>query len=180
MTFRPSRSLLRDPHGLSSVELAISAVCLVIMVLLAIDLAMMMLGNQILDRAARDATRAAAAQSTQTSAINAAKTALAMHQTDGHFVSQPVLTSTISPDFVYNDYSGTPYGQVIPPGNPNSGSVALNPTVTVTTKVQVLLPASMGFFGVSLDQGALTGGKMTFVRTYTFPIVRQSLNKTYE
>jgi len=173
------KRFLRAQRGLSSVELAVSAFALAIMTVLALDLGMMMLGNSVLDRAARDATRAAAGQRDLPTAINAAKATLAMHKTDGHFVSQPVLTATTAPDFVYNDYGGTPFGQVIPPGNPNAGSIAGNPTVTVTSRVEVLLPASLGIFGVSLDQGPLTGGKMNFVRSYTFPIVRQSLNKTY-
>src|ERR1700722_18843892 len=98
---RRTMTRVKRPNGLSSVELAASAVMLTIMVILAVDLCVLMLGNQVLDRAARDAARAAAGQSTAVNAINAATAALRMHKTDGFFVSQPALTSTSSPDFVY-------------------------------------------------------------------------------
>jgi hypothetical protein len=58
--------------------------------------------------------------------------------------------------------------------------VASNATVTVTTKVDVLPPASLGIFGLSLQQGSLLNGKMTFRRQYTFPIVKQRLNQAFE
>jgi Flp pilus assembly protein TadG len=164
---------------LSTVELAISAFALAIMTVLAVDLSVLMLGQQVLDRATRDAARAAAGQSTLANAINAAKGALLMHKTDGYFISQPVLTSTTSPDFVYQDYSGTPPGQVIPTGSPNAGQTAGNPFVSLTVQVVVRLPASFGALGVTIDQGPLTGGTMTFRRNYTFPIVKQSLNNNF-
>lgn len=170
---------MRRQRGLGTVELAISCFALTIMTLLAVDLGVLMLGNQVLDRAARDATRAAAGQSSLPSAINAAKAALAMHKTDGYFVGQPSLTNTVAPDFVYQDYAGTPPGQTIPAGNPGAGTRAGNPFVTVTTRVQVRLPASLCIFGCKLEGQDLINGDMKFLRTYTFPIVRQSLNKSF-
>lgn len=161
-------------------ELAVSAIALAIMTILAVDICVLMLGNQVLDRAARDAARAAAAQSNITNAINAATAALLMHKTDGYFVSQPTLSGTSAPQFVYQDYGGTPPGQTIPAGSPNAGQTAGNPYVTVTAQLNVRLPASLGALGVTLDQGPLTGGTMQFVRTYTFPIVKQNLNQTFE
>jgi Flp pilus assembly protein TadG len=177
MDRRPLR--LRTSRGLGSVELAISAIFLAVMTVLAVDLCVLMLGNQVLDKAARDAARAAAAQRDLNTAIKAAKAALTLHKTDGTYVSQPELTSSTAPDFVYNDYSGTPFGQPIPPGNPNAGSLAGNATVTVTSTVKVKLPASLSLFGVTLQGQDLLNGNMKFVRTYTFPIVRQSLNKEF-
>jgi Flp pilus assembly protein TadG len=169
----------RCKSGLGSVELAITCVFLTILTLLAVDLCVLMLGNQVLDRAARDACRAAAAQSSLANAINAANAALALHKTDGYFVSQPKLTATTVPDFFYQDYSGTPAGKTIPAGFPNAGSVAGNATVTVTSTVDVRLPASLAVFGVKLQGGDLVNGHMKFLRTYTFPIVRTNLNKSF-
>jgi hypothetical protein len=169
----------RDNHGLGTVELAASAFALLIMVLISIDLAVLLIGNQTLDRAARDATRAAASQNSSANAVLAARAALRMHGTPGTYISQPTLTSTSAPDFVFDDYGGTPYGEFIPAGLPNAGQRAGNATVTVTTMCDVILPANFGVIGVSTDQGALAGGKMTFRRTYTFPIVRSDLGANF-
>lgn len=170
----------RNASGLGTVELAAGAFGIMIMVILSLDVGVMMLANQVIDKAARDATRAAASQQDLATAIKAANAALATHATDGTIISQPTLTATTPPDFIYNDYSGTPPGQTIPAGMPNAGTTAGSPTVSCTVKATVLLPASLGVLGLKLDQGPLTGGKMTFLRTYSFPIVKQKLNSTYD
>lgn len=164
-------------RGLGSLELAISAFALVVMVCLCLDVGVMMLGNQVVDRAARDAARAAASQSDSASALNAAKAALASHKTDGTYITQPVLTGTSSPDFVYQDYGGAPFGQTVPP--PGSG-VAGNPFVVVNVKADVKLPAAVDCLGQFIQQGPLTGGKMTFQRQYQFPIVKQKLDSSFQ
>lgn len=174
-----SSSRLRSSTGMGTIELAASSFALLIMVLIAVDLAVLLIGRQNLDRSARDAARAAASQGTKDRAVLAAQAALALHKADGTFISNPTLTGTNAPDFVYNDFGGTPYDQVIPAGLPNAGQKAGNATVTVTTQVTVLLPASFGALGVRIDQGPLTGGKMDFQRTYTFPIVRQQLDRNF-
>ena len=173
------KGISRSQKGMGTIELAAASFALLILVLVVIDICFLLLGNQVLDRAARDAARAAGSQSTLANAINAANAALKMHETDGTFISQPTLTSTSAPDFVFQDYAGTPYGATIPQGQPGAGTTALNPTVTVTSTLQVMLPASFAVLGVHIDQGPLTGGKMTFKRTYTFPIVRQELNPAF-
>lgn len=170
----------KNARGLGTVELAAGAFGIMIMVIISLDVGVMMLANQVIDKAARDATRAAASQPDLATAIKAAQAALATHATDGTIISQPTLTGTAPPDFVYNDYSGTPPGQTIPAGFPNAGTTAGSPTVTCTVNATVLLPASLGVMGLQLDQGPLTGGKMTFRRTYSFPIVKQQLNSTYD
>ena len=175
-----SAGQVRGGKGLSSVELAASAVMMTVMVVLAVDLCVLMLGNQVIDQATRDAARAAAAQQTSANAINAAKAALAMHKTDGFFISQPKLTATVAPDFIYQDNYGTPYLSYIPAGYPGAGTqVNFIPFVQVTASVTVLLPASLSVLGVQLNQGPLTGGKMVFRRQYTFPIVKQGLNSKF-
>ncbi len=164
-------------RGMGSLELAISCFALVVMVCMCLDVGVMMLGNQVVDRAARDAARAAAGQSDAASALNAAKAALVSHKTDGTYITQPQLTNTVSPDFVYQDYGGAPFGQPVPA--PGSGTAG-NPFVVVNVKVDVKLPASVDCLGQYIEQGALTGGKMTFVRQYQFPIVKQKLDSSFQ
>ncbi len=174
---RKTRYLPSRERGMGSLELAISCFALVVMVCLCLDVGVMMLGNQVVDRAARDAARAAASQSDSASAINAAKAALASHKTDGTYITQPTLVGTTSPNFVYQDYGGAPFGQPVPA--PGSG-IAGNPFVVVNVKVDVKLPASMDCLGQYFEQGPLVGGKMTFQRQYQFPIVKQKLDSSFQ
>lgn len=136
------------------------------MACIAIDLGLMMLGNQKLDRATRDAARAAAGQPDSANALKAANAALKNHKADGWWVQDPTIEAGT---FVYQDYSGTPS----PVNN-------LNPHVELTCVTQVRLPANLTMFGLSLAQGPLATGKMEFKRHYWFPIVKQTLNATYQ
>jgi len=140
---------------------------------------LMMLGNQMLDRATRDAARAAAGQQTSANALLAAQAALKNHAADGFYVTNPTLSL---PDFKYQDWGGTPQGQIIPPGNPGQGTQAQASFVTVTATNQVSLPANLSMFSgmLSIKQGPLASGKMTFRRTYWFPIIKQQLNNAFQ
>jgi Flp pilus assembly protein TadG len=154
---------------MGSVELAITGFVGVLFACLAVDMGIMMLGNQMLDRATRDAARAAAGQPNQSLALKAANAALANHKMDGKWVQDPVIESGT---FVYQDYNGTPS----PVNNKNS-------FVELTCTTQVLLPANLSIFGgkVALgDSGDFLSGKMTFKRHYWFPIVKQTLSATYQ
>jgi hypothetical protein len=167
----------RSRLGLSALELGLGSVVIVVMVCVCLDVCILMLGNQVLDRAARNAARAAAGQSNEAAALNAARAALSAQKTDGYYVSQPVLSGTTAPDFVYQDFGGVPYGQPVPA--PGSG-LAGNPFVVVNAQCDVRLPASISFLGQEIAQGPLTGGTMRFKRQYTFPIVRQSLAPQFQ
>ncbi len=164
----------RSQVGMGSIELAITSVVGVIFTCVAMDLGVMMFGNQVLDRATRDAARAAASQTTAANAKQAALAALATHKTDGQFIGQPTLKVD---EFVFQDYGGTPAGKT----NPATGQIAQEPFVNVTATTQVLLPANVSMFagGLNLQQGPLATGKMDFRRTYYFPIVSAPLNANF-
>lgn len=157
---------VRKQSGLAALELAMISFLGIIMVCIALDLGLMMLGNQQLDRATRDAARAAASQPDAVNALKAANAVLKTHKADGFWVQDP----TIEPGtFVYQDYGGTPS----PVNNKNS-------FVELTCLTNVRLPANLTMFGLSLNQGALATGKMQFKRHYWFPIVKQTLNANYQ
>jgi len=148
-------SLKRKTHASAFIEIAISLSVMILLTALGSDLTLITLGMFLNDKACRDATRAAAQQSSSSSALTAAQTQLKVHSTDGIFISQPTLVSQSSPDFVYNDYGGNP------PANQSS-------FVTVTTTVNIKLPAPILFYGVSF----LPSGFVQFTRRYTYPIIR--------
>jgi len=147
--------------GTALIEVGISLSLLIVLAALGSDLALITFGMSLNDAACRDATRAAAQQSTSVNALSAAQTQLKIHATDGVFISQPTLVSTSSPNFVYNDYGGA--------SPPTNGS----PYVTVTTAVNVKLPAPVFFFGATF----LPNGYLQFIRSYTYPIIKE---KFYE
>jgi Flp pilus assembly protein TadG len=169
----------RKSTGMGTVELAITAILGVLFACLAVDLGVMMLGNQLLDRATRDAARAAAGQSTLADAQQAARAALSTHKGDGVYVKSPTLLLS---DFKYEDYGGTPQGKTIPAGVPGAGGVAQAAHVVVTATNEVLLPANLSWLmgSINLQQGPLATGKMPFRRTYWFPIVKSKLHQSFQ
>jgi Flp pilus assembly protein TadG len=160
----PSGSKLRSERGVQAFELGFGALAIILMTMLSLDLIMPMIGDNILDRAARDATRAAAAQADSTHALAAANAALISHKTDGFWITQPALTSTSSPDFVYQDFKGDP--------------TAGNPFVNVTCACKVRLPVNIAMFGQSFS-GPTGDGTFTFKRSYQFPIIKFQLGQSF-
>lgn len=146
----------RDDRGIGCIEVGISAFLMIALATFGLDLSLLMFGINVNDSACRDAARSAAQQSTQSKALAAAQSELKIHATDGYWISQPVLRSTTSPDFVYNDFSGNP------PANVSS-------YVTVTTTTNIRCPAPIFFFGATF----LRGGTIQCSRSYTFPIVKE-------
>ena len=132
-----------------------------VLLMMAIDITIMMLGYQLNDRACRAATRAAAQQSSAAKALAAVNAALSVHKGDGFVVTSPKL-STQPNALVYNDFNGNPYGG--------------NPTVSVCTEVTVRVPAPVVFFGQSFGASS-TGIANTwmFRRQYTYPILDVNL-----
>ncbi|CAN5462157.1 hypothetical protein BH10CYA1_BH10CYA1_46550 [soil metagenome] len=117
--------------------------------------AVIILACNINDAACRDATRAAAQTTSATQALMAAQTQLTIHSTGSSFVTQPELSSSSAPDFVYNDYGGSP--------PPDTSSY-----VAVTTSVNISIPAPIMFFGTSLGSGPIF-----YRKRYVFPIVKE-------
>ncbi|HEY9731380.1 MAG TPA: hypothetical protein V6C89_05675 [Drouetiella sp.] len=147
----------RDIRGGSAVELAIGAILMITISALAMNMILLNFAMCLNDAVCRDACRAAAQTNNATAALAAAQTQLKLHATDGVFVTQPVLTSTSSPDFVYNDYGGNP------PASQSS-------YVTVTTSVTVKVPAPIVFFGAKFYA---KNGTLVMQRRYTFPIIKE-------
>lgn len=145
-------------RGVAALELAIGSFLMIAISALAMNLSLLILATTINDAVCRDAARAAAQTNNQAAAILAATSQLNMHSTDGYFVSQPTLTSTSSPYFVYNDFTGAP------PAN-------TSPYVTVTTQVTVKVPAPIFFFGASFF--SKTNNTLLVQRRYTFPIIKE-------
>jgi hypothetical protein len=152
------RSKRNGQSGVDAGEVAIASILMVAMAALASDITLLIFANSLNDSACRDAARAAGQNSTSAAALVAAKAQLIMHATDGNFISQPTLTSTQAPDFVYNDYTGNP------PAN-------TSPYVTVTTGVNVKLPFLLDLFGANFYGGS--NHTVLFTRRYTFPIVKE-------
>jgi Flp pilus assembly protein TadG len=147
----------RNARGQSSMELALGAILMITLSALVMDMTLLNFAMCLNDSVCRDAARAAAQTNTQASALQAATAQLKLHATDGIFVSQPVLTSTSSPDFVYNDFGGNP------PANTSS-------YVTVSTSVTVKVPAPIVFFGAKFYA---SNGTLVMKRRYTYPIIKE-------
>ncbi|CAN5436934.1 hypothetical protein BH10CYA1_BH10CYA1_37450 [soil metagenome] len=148
---------VRNSRGGSAVELALGAILMITLSALAMNMILLNFAMCLNDAVCRDAARAAAQTSGKAAALLAATTQLKLHATDGVFVSQPILTSTADPDFVYNDYGGNP------PANQSS-------YVTVTTSVTVKVPAPIVFFGAKFYA---KNGTLIMQRRYTFPIIKE-------
>lgn len=174
------KTSLRQSSGVSAVETAVAAFFLIVMAAIAVDLTVLTLGFTMLDTAARDAARGAANQPDYNSAVKAALNQISVHQTDGVFVKQPILSGGSpgvgpaqgTPNFVYQDWSVNP---TTPPnvGNPSSPQ---NSYVTVTVQEDIHLPVNVPFFGNNLNStgyGWTPTGYFTIARRYTFPIVKE-------
>ncbi len=154
MIKKPNHGNYRNT-GSAFIEISVAFLVMIILTGLGLDLTLITLGMFLNDQACRDAARAAAQQNNSASALTAAQTQLKVHATDGIFISQPILVSQTSPNFVYNDYAGSP------PANQSS-------YVTVTTSVNIKIPAPI-LFGSAVYVAA---GNIQFIRRYTYPIIR--------
>jgi hypothetical protein len=139
-----------------TIDLIFGALLMIVLSALAMDITVGMMGAINNDSACRDACRAAAQTSNQAAALVAAQIQLGVHANDGLMISQPTLTASSSPDFVYNDYAGSP------PAN-------TSPYVVVTTAVTVKLPVPLVFFGKNFA----TNNVLRFTRRYQFPIIKE-------
>lgn len=153
---RKNHRLARQCNGLSMIEAAMGCFLMTCIAAIGVNITLLTFAASANDSACRDAARAAAQCNTSTVALQAAQAQMKLHATDGFFISQPSLTSTSSPGFVYQDYSGNP------PANTSS-------YVTVTTTVSVRVPCPILFFGVS----TYSNGSIVFTRQYSFPIIKE-------
>jgi hypothetical protein len=140
----------RAQRASTILELAVISPLLVVMSLFCLDILILATGSGINERACRDAARMAGQATNYAVSLQLAQAAVKTYQGDGYYVTSPTVDTK---SFVYNDFGGSP-----PPNT--------SPYVTVTTNCQVRVPAAMFLYG--LDFGS---GHMTFIKTYTFPIV---------
>jgi hypothetical protein len=152
----PQSSTSRGSRGSQIIEVACSAVVLVVITIFCIDAGVVVLGYMFNDSACRDAARAASQASSATNALLVAKTAVAAHKGDGYFWTTPAITPA---DVVYNDYGG-----VITATNV--------PYVTVTTRSTIKMPAPILFLGARLNND----GTFESICHYTFPITNITMN----
>ncbi len=137
--------------GSLSVELACGSFMTVIFVLLGLHLGIIIFGAYLNDRVCRDACRNAAQGQDLTESTKLANAVIKGYQSTT-FLSAPQIAAPI----VYQDFGGTPPAQT-------------SPYVQVRTTTQASMPFGvLAFF----NAGVLQDGKLTFTKTYTFPIVR--------
>jgi len=135
------------------IELAFGSFLFLVFSILGFELGLIIFCADFNDRACRDAARAAAQGSDVSTATKLATVALMAHSSVSPVLTSPAIQGTIN----YVDYGGNP---------PNSYT---SPYVSVTTATIASIPAGpVDFLGASF----LPGGKISFVQTYTFPIIR--------
>jgi len=170
---------------------------LIVITILSIDLAALLLGADICDRACKDCARAAGQMSTPDEAVNAMNATAAAQPIDGVFVKQMYPELVVYED--YNNSSSTPtpkYGSTtdylakngpenITPtsdrkngqsthvdlSDPNQTS-SPGPYVTVSNTLIIRIPVTIVFFGAKLFVGNMDSDPNLFKiqSTYTFPI----------
>lgn len=148
--------MVRSKSGHNTIELACMLVAFAIVTVLSIDVGIICLANSTNDTACRDAARAAAQGSDQTTSMKLAQAAVYAHRTNSPYYGTPNLDTY---NFTYNDYGGNP-----PPN--------VSPYVSVTTYMKVKVPAPVNFAGAKFypDDGTTEVRK-----TYDFPIVKTQL-----
>jgi hypothetical protein len=124
---------------------------MLVFVLLSLHLGIGIFGAYVNDRACRDACRNAAQGKNLTESTKLATTVIKGYR-ECSFLGAPKITAPI----IYQDYAGKPPAQT-------------SPFVQVTTETQATMPFGvLSFF----NAGFLQDGKITFRKSYTFPIVR--------
>ena len=150
----------RRTSGSSLIEIAIPSLFLMVVVFFCIDAYVWVQSFMLNDLACRDATRSAAQAvppngSTDLSAYRSAAREAALSQLKMHIDNGPYIKNPTLVNMEWNDYGG------VLPAPPDT------PYVTCTTSLDVSLPVPLTFMGATV----LKDGKLTFKRSYTFPII---------
>ncbi|CAN5240781.1 hypothetical protein BH11CYA1_BH11CYA1_04920 [soil metagenome] len=141
----------RRAKGSLAVEFVCGCLLASVFVALGLHMSIAIFGAYSNDRACRDACRNAAQGQDLTEATKLAKVVLKSYQASS-FLSAPKISAPI----VYQDFGG----RVMPQDSPY---------VQVSTSTDVTMPlGTLSFF----NAGTLQDSKLSFVKTYTFPIVR--------
>lgn len=138
-------------RGILVLEMASAVFLLLIFTLLSLHISLLMYGASINDRACRDAARAAAQGQSPTEATQLASTILESHDPFGSYIGAPRIRGPV----VYQDFGGSPPDQQ-------------SPFVRVTTETKVNMPFAL----LRVCGETLRDGNVSFVQSYTFPIVR--------
>ncbi|MBL8083589.1 MAG: hypothetical protein JNN26_13305 [Candidatus Obscuribacter sp.] len=144
-------SKTRRKRGSLSVELTCGSMLMVVFVVLGLHLGIFVFGAYLNDRVCRDACRNAAQGQDLSESTKLANAVIKGYQPNT-FLSAPQIVAPI----VYQDYAGSPPAQT-------------SPYVQVKTITQATMPFGLLAF---FNAGVLQDGKLTFVKSYTFPIVR--------
>ena len=141
----------RRATGSLAVEFVCGCLLASVFVALGLHMSIAIFGAYANDRACRDACRNAAQGQDLAEATKLANVILKSYQSSS-FLSAPKISAPI----VYQDFAGK-----VPPQT--------SPFVQVSTSTDVLMPlGTLSFF----NAGTLQDSKLSFVKTYTFPIVR--------
>ncbi|MBL0185755.1 MAG: hypothetical protein IPP97_08495 [Candidatus Obscuribacter sp.] len=140
-----------NSSGSLLVELSCGSLLVMLFVLVSIHLGPAIFAAYANDHACRDACRNASQARDAAEAQKLVQVILKDYQSQG-FLSSPTVSSPI----VYQDFGGTPPAQT-------------SPYVKVTTSTTMTMPFGvLSFF----NSGPLQDGKVSFTKSYTFPIVR--------
>jgi Flp pilus assembly protein TadG len=168
-------------------ESACGAFLVIAMAAIAVDMTIFTFAFMNLDKAARDAARAAGGQQTYTAALNAVNAAIANHVTDGYFCGPITLAAPVPPSGAstpsaptssiwYQDWSNsypatstTTYSAPVISGSANGTQQCAYAIVRVQETIR--LPVPIGFFGANITSFIPMSG-ITFYRQYTFPIMK--------
>lgn len=145
------RRLAYRRKGSAFAELAVVGLIMTLILAFVLDIAIALMAFSTVDRACRDAARAAAQG---TDSAEARQLALAI--TNDHLSRSPLLTAPIVTNVVYQDFGGNP-------------SPSECPFVEVTTTATVVVPAPLFLLGSN------SGGSnqpLTLGKKYRFPIVK--------
>ncbi len=142
--------MTRRCEGTAFAELAVVGLIMTLVVAFVLDIAIALMAFSVVDRACRDAARAAAQGATRDEAQQLA-TAIA----NDHLSASPLVTAPIVTNVVYQDFGGNP-------------SPSECPFVEVTTSATASVPAPLFMLGTN------GGGDrpLTLAKKYRFPIVK--------
>lgn len=150
---------MRNRKGSLLLEFTATSIFLLGFALVTIDMAFLLYGANINDKACRDACRAAAQANNAGTARQLADATISAQRLAGDTIGQSIVTRPVITSLVYQDFGAQrpPLGFLRPDRSP---------FVQITTQCNSTLP-----FAPPSLLGNVIPGSFTFRQTYTFPIV---------
>ncbi|MBX9669443.1 MAG: hypothetical protein K2X93_17610 [Candidatus Obscuribacterales bacterium] len=143
------RKFIRRQQGTAFAEVAVVGFIMTLVLAFILDIAIALMAFSVVDRACRDAARAAAQGQSRDEARQ-----MAAAIANDHLSASPLVTAPIVTNVVYEDFGGDP-------------SPDQCPFVEVTTSATASVPAPLFLFGTSG-----TNRPLTLAKRYRFPIVK--------